>query len=79
MRTSLNLWKEKILKTGDIYWVNLDPTIGDEVKKKRPVVILNPGHQKNLKLAIVVHLTGWNSQWEKIPFSSVWNLTQPVD
>jgi hypothetical protein len=26
--------KEKILRSGDIYWVNLDPTIGDEIKKK---------------------------------------------
>ncbi len=50
----------KILKTGEIYWVNLDPTLGDEIKKGRPVVVLNPGHSKNLKLAIVVPITGWN-------------------
>jgi mRNA interferase MazF len=68
MTTSLSLWKEKTLKTGEIYWVSLDPTIGDEIKKKRPVVILNPGHKKNLKLAIVVPITGWNSQWDKNPF-----------
>ncbi len=34
------------MKTGEIYWVNLNPTIGDEIKKKRPVVVLNPGHEK---------------------------------
>lgn len=56
------------MKSGDIYWVNLDPTIGDEIKKKRPVVIFNPGHKKNLRLALVVPITEWNSIWDKNPF-----------
>ncbi len=48
--------------------MNLDPTIGDEIRKKRPVVVLNPGHLKHLKLAIVVPVTGWNSYWDENPF-----------
>ncbi|OGP49047.1 MAG: MazF family transcriptional regulator [Deltaproteobacteria bacterium RBG_13_43_22] len=56
------------MKSADIYWVNLDPTIGDEIKKKRPVVILNEGHQKHLKLAIVVPITSWRSKLEENPF-----------
>ena len=56
------------MKKGEIYWVNLDPTIGDEIKKRRPVIILNAGHHKYLKLAIVVPITAWNPQWEKNPF-----------
>jgi len=56
------------LKSGEIYWVNLDPTIGDEIKKRRPVVVLSGGHNKNLKLAIVVPVTAWSSYWEKNPF-----------
>ena len=56
------------MKTGQIYWVNLDPTIGDEIKKRRPVVVLNGGHDKHLKLAIVVPVTAWSSYWEKNPF-----------
>lgn len=59
---------EMILKTGEIYWVNLDPTIGNEIKKRRPVVVLNGGHDKHLKLAIVVPVTAWSSYWEKNPF-----------
>jgi mRNA interferase MazF len=62
---------EKILKTGDIYLVNLDPALGDEIKKRRPVVVLNPGHSKNLKLAIVVPITGWNPLWGNNPFFTV--------
>jgi len=56
------------LKPGEIYVVNLDPTIGDEIKKRRPVVVLNEGHDKHLKLAIVVPVTAWSSYWEKNPF-----------
>ena len=39
----------KILNAGEIYTVNLDPTIGDEIRKMRPVVILNGGHEKHLR------------------------------
>ena len=57
-----------ILQIGEIYWVSLEPAIGAEIKKKRPVVVLNPGHQKHLRLAIAVPVTGWNSNWEDNPF-----------
>ena len=56
------------MKTGEIYWVNLDPTVGDEIKKKRPVIILNGGHDKHLKLAIVVPVTAWSPYWDENPF-----------
>jgi len=29
------------IKRGDIYWANLNPTIGSEINKIRPVVILS--------------------------------------
>jgi len=30
-------------KRGDIYWANLDPTIGSEISKTRPVLIVSNG------------------------------------
>jgi mRNA interferase MazF len=57
-----------ILKTGEIYWVNLDPTVGDEIKKRRPVIIVNGGHDKHLKLAIVVPVSAWSPYWDENPF-----------
>jgi len=56
------------LKTGDIYWVNLDPAIGDEIKKRRPVIVVNGGHDKHLRLAIVVPVTAWSPYWDGNPF-----------
>ncbi len=68
MKTTLKAWKGKTLKIGDIVWVNLDPSVGDEIKKKRPVVILNNGHEKHLRLAIVVPVTNWSEIWDNNPF-----------
>ena len=56
------------MNAGEIYSVNLDPTIGDEIRKMRPVVILNGGHEKHLKLAIVTPITQWKPHWEQNPF-----------
>lgn len=29
-------------KRGEVYWVNLDPTVGTEIKKTRPALIVSP-------------------------------------
>jgi mRNA interferase MazF len=32
--------KNKEIKRGEVYWVNLDPAIGSEIQKTRPAVII---------------------------------------
>lgn len=27
---------------GDVYWVNLDPTVGSEIQKTRPALVVSP-------------------------------------
>ena len=56
------------MKIGEIYWVNLDPAIWDKTKKKRPVIVVNGGHDKHLKLAIVIPVTAWSKYWDENPF-----------
>jgi mRNA interferase MazF len=34
-------------RRGDIYWVNLDPAVGTEIKKKRPAVIISNNAANN--------------------------------
>ena len=42
----------------DVYWANLDPTIGSEMKKTRPVVVVSPDViNRNLNTVIVCPLT----------------------
>ncbi|WP_296753143.1 type II toxin-antitoxin system PemK/MazF family toxin [Thiobacillus sp.] len=31
-----------VVKRGEVYWVNLDPTIGSEIQKTRPALIVSP-------------------------------------
>jgi mRNA interferase MazF len=30
------------VRRGDVYWVNLDPTLGTEIKKTRPALVVSP-------------------------------------
>ncbi len=39
---------------GDVYWVNLDPTIGSEIKKTRPGVIISNNAQNMAANRIIV-------------------------
>lgn len=42
----------------DIYYVNLDPTIGGEIKKTRPCVIISPNEMNhNIATIIVAPIT----------------------
>ena len=52
------------MKRGEVYWVNLDPTVGSEVKKRRPAVILSPDEMnRSLKVVIVAPITSSQRQW----------------
>ncbi len=47
------------MKRGDLFWVNLDPTIGSEIRKKRPCVLVgaNPPINKARRTVVVVPLS----------------------
>ncbi len=42
------------VKQYEIYWVNLDPTIGKEMKKTRPFVILSPDDMNEFIGTVIV-------------------------
>lgn len=47
-----------MVKRGEVYWVNLDPTVGSEIKKIRPALIVSPDDLNlNLPRIIIAPLT----------------------
>jgi mRNA interferase MazF len=32
----------RVVARGEVYWVNLDPTIGSEIQKTRPALVVSP-------------------------------------
>jgi mRNA interferase MazF len=51
------------MKRGEIWQVNLDPTIGAEIQKSRPAVIVNDDSIGILPLRVVVPVTDWIPQY----------------
>jgi mRNA interferase MazF len=46
------------IRRGDVFWANLDPTVGVEIKKTRPVIVMsNDMINQHSQLVIVVPLT----------------------
>jgi mRNA interferase MazF len=50
----------KIMRRGQIWLFNSDPTVGDEIGKTRPAIIVNNNEISTLRLKVVVPITGWN-------------------
>ncbi|PUE49359.1 growth inhibitor PemK [Limnohabitans sp. 2KL-1] len=47
-----------MVKRGDIWLVNLDPTVGSEIKKSRPCVVMSPAElNDNLRTVMVAPMT----------------------
>ena len=52
------------MKQGEIWEINLSPTVGAEIKKKRPVVIINDDAIGILPLRVVVPVTEWKEHFQ---------------
>ena len=51
------------MQRGEIWLVNLDPTIGSEIKKTRPAVIVSSDLVGVLPLKIIVPITEWKERY----------------
>ncbi len=56
------------MKQGDIWLINLDPTVGAEIKKTRPAIIVNDNTVGRLPLKIIVPLTDWKDRYDIAPW-----------
>ena len=56
------------MKQGEIWLINLDPTVGAEIKKIRPAIIVNDDSLGKLPLKIIVPITDWKDRYEIAPW-----------
>ncbi len=56
------------MKQGEIWLINLDPTIGAEIQKTRPAIIVNDNSLGILPLKIIVPITDWKGRYEIAPW-----------
>jgi len=52
-------------KRGEIWLVNLDPTIGNEIKKKRPCLVVNSNAIGKLHIRLVAPITEWKTVFNR--------------
>lgn len=70
-------------KRGEIWLVSFDPTIGAEIKKTRPAVVLSSDAVGRLPVKLVAPLTDWKDYYAaniwhvRIDPNTVNNLTKP--
>ena len=39
---------------GDVYWVNLDPTVGGEIQKTRPALVVSPDDMNAVLSRVII-------------------------
>ena len=52
------------MKQGEVWLINLDPTIGAEIKKNRPAIIVSDDSLGKLPLKVIVPITDWKDRYE---------------
>ena len=52
------------MKQNEVWLINLDPTIGAEIRKTRPAIIVNDNSLGRLPLKIIVPITDWKDRYE---------------
>lgn len=56
------------MRRGEVWLINLDPTVGAEIQKTRPAVIVNDDAVGILPLKVVVPITEWKERYAVAPW-----------
>ena len=56
------------MNQGDIWEINLSPTVGAEIKKKRPALIISDDAMGLLPLKVIVPITEWKDRFDGAPW-----------
>ncbi len=74
METSLST-NPPLPTRGEIWLVNLDPTVGSEIQKTRPAVIVSSDALGRLPLRLIAPITGWKEHFK----GNIWHVRVDPD
>lgn len=57
-----------MMRRNEIWLINLDPTIGAEIKKTRPAVIVSSDEVGTLPLKVIAPITDWKPNYAQVPW-----------
>jgi mRNA interferase MazF len=55
-------------RRGEIWLVNFDPSVGDEIQKVRPALVVQDDSIGRLALRIIVPVTEWQDHYQRFPW-----------
>ena len=61
---------EKTIQRGEIWLINVDRTIGSEIKKTRPGLVISSDSVGILPLRLIAPITGWQKEFE----NNIWHI-----
>lgn len=64
----LHLILKPFMKQSEIWLIDLDPSKGAEIQKKRPAVLVNHDSLGKLPLKIIVPITDWKDNYDIAPW-----------
>ena len=56
------------MKQSEVWLLNLDPTIGAEIKKTRPAIVVSDDALGKLPLKVIVPVTDWKYKYSIAPW-----------
>ncbi|HEV8290695.1 MAG TPA: type II toxin-antitoxin system PemK/MazF family toxin [Tepidisphaeraceae bacterium] len=57
-----------MIRRGEVWLGSFDPTIGDEIRKKRPAVVLSSDSVGKLSIKLMAPMTAWKDKLAKWPW-----------
>lgn len=64
-----------IPKRGEVWLVNFDPTVGAEIRKKRPAIVISSDAVGRLPIKLVAPVTDWKDYFA----SNIWHIRVDPD
>lgn len=58
-----------MIRRGEVWWVRLDPTVGHEIRKTRPCLVVSPDAMNRHGASIIVPLTSNEHRRFRVPTS----------